>query len=161
MRAAPLKAPCLALLEICNIRAGSAAAAPTVSGGAAPVLVIEKPASGDSIGTKNPFTVMGYALDKNASATQGSRGTGIDRVSVYVDAERDNGGAFVGDADLAFNDPVPQSTYGAQVSSAGWRLTFKPTSLHKGSHTFFVYAHSVVTGKEDLETVGFNIVENS
>ena len=51
--------------------------------------------------------------------------------------------------------------YGAQVSSAGWRLTFKPTSLHKGSYTFFVYAHSVVTGKEDLETVGFNIVENS
>jgi len=148
-------------LEICNIRAGSAAAGPTVSGGAAPVLVIEKPASGDSIGTKNPFTVMGYALDKNASATQGSQGTGIDRVSVYVDAERDIGGASVGDADLAFNDPVPQSTYGAQVSSAGWRLTFKPTSLHKGSHTFFVYAHSVVTGKEDLETVGFNIVENS
>ena len=36
---------------------------------------------------------------------------------------------------------------------------FKPTSLHSGSHTLFVYAHSVVTGKEDLETVGINIVE--
>jgi hypothetical protein len=51
------------------------------------------------------------------------------------------------------------TTYGQQFASSGWRLTFKPTNLHSGAHTVFVYAHSVVTGKEDLETVGMNIVE--
>ena len=150
-----------------NVSAGAApsapapaAAAPTVSGGAPPVVVIEEPSAGDNIGTKNEFQLIGYALDPNASANQGSQGSGIDRVSVYVDAERDNGGAFVGDADLAFSDQAAQAKYGAQFANSGWRLTFKPTTLHKGAHTFFIYAHSVVTGKENLETVGFNIIEN-
>jgi hypothetical protein len=140
--------------------AAPAAAAPTVSGGAPPVVVIEEPTPGENIGTKNTFQLIGYAVDRNASANQGSQGTGIDRVSVYVDAERDNGGTFAGDADLAFSDQMAQAKYGAQFANAGWRLTFKPTSLHKGAHTFFVYAHSMVTGKEDLQSVGFNVIEN-
>jgi hypothetical protein len=138
------------------------ATTPTVSGGALPILVIEKPTSGENINTHanaGLYQMMGYALDKNAAANQGSQGTGIDHVSVYVDKERDNGGTFLGDADLAFSDAAATSTYGSQFNSAGWRLTFKPTNLHAGSHTLFVYAHSVVTGKEDLETVGMNIVE--
>jgi hypothetical protein len=140
-----------------------AASAPTVSGGALPILVIEKPSSGENINTRSNgglYQMIGYALDKNAALNQGSQGTGIDHVSVYVDKERDSGGAFLGDADLAFSDTAATTTYGSQFASAGWRLTFKPTSLHAGSHTLFVYAHSVVTGKEDLETVGMNIVEN-
>ena len=103
---------------------------------------------------------MGYALDKSASLQQGSQGSGIDLVSIYVDAERDNNGTFLGTADLAFSDPSAQSTYGSQFVSAGGRFTLKTTSFHKGAHTLFVYAHSVVTGKEDLESVGFNIFEN-
>ena len=105
------------------------------------------------------YQIIGYALDRNATLNQGSQGSGIDHVSVYVDAERDNGGMFLGDADLAFSDQAPATTYGQQFIGSGWRLTFKPTSLHSGSHTLFVYAHSVVTGKEALETVGMNIVE--
>jgi hypothetical protein len=138
------------------------ATTPTVSGGALPILVIEKPTSGENINTRSNgglYQMMGYALDKNAAANQGTQGTGIDHVSVYVDKERDNGGTFLGDADLAFSDAAATSAYGSQFASAGWRLTFKPTNLHAGSHTLFVYAHSVVTGKEDLETVGMNIVE--
>ncbi len=138
------------------------ATTPTVSGGALPTLVIEKPSSGENINTRSNgglYQMMGYALDKNATLNQGSQGTGIDHVSVYVDKERDNGGMFLGDADLAFSDQAATSAYGQQFSSSGWRLTFKPTNLHDGSHTLFVYAHSVVTGKEDVETVGMNIVE--
>jgi hypothetical protein len=138
-----------------------AAAAPTVSGGAFPILVITSPTSGQSIGTKNPFTMSGYALDTNAAPTQGSQGTGIDRVSAYMDKERDNGGTFIGDADLAFSNQAAQSKYGAQFGNAGWRLTLKPTNFHSGSHTVFIYAHSVVTGKEDLETVGISIFEQT
>jgi len=57
---------------------------------------------------------------------------------------------FTPNADLAFGDQAAASAYGQQFASAGWRLTFKPTNLHTGSHTLFVYAHSVVTGKEDF-----------
>jgi hypothetical protein len=66
----------------------------------------------------------------------------------------------VGDADLGLADPAALSAYGQQFASAGWRLSFNPTHLHAGSHVLFVYAHSVVTGKENLVTGGFAIVEN-
>jgi hypothetical protein len=139
----------------------AAAPAPVVSGGALPIVVIEKPASGENVKTRPVvYTAMGYALDKNAAPNQGVQGTGIDHVSVYVDKERDNGGTLLGDADLAFSDPAAVAAYGPQFASAGWRLDFKPTNLHSGSHTLFVYAHSVVTNKENLETVGFSVVEN-
>ncbi len=134
-----------------------------VSGGAVPILVIEKPASGENINTHSNgglYQMIGYALDRNAALNQGSQGSGIDHVSVYVDKERDNGGMFLGDADLAFSDQAAATAYGQQFIGSGWRLTFKPTGLHAGSHTLFVYAHSVVTNKEALETVGMNIVEN-
>jgi hypothetical protein len=138
----------------------TAAPAPAVAAGAPPVVVIESPTSGQNIATKNPFEMMGYALDKAAAPTQGSQGSGIDQVSVYVDAEKTNGGALLGTADLAFSDQAAQSKFGAQFANSGWRLTFKPTSLHAGAHTLFIYAHSVVTGKEDFETIGINIVES-
>jgi hypothetical protein len=134
-----------------------------VSGGAAPIVVIEKPTSGETINTHSNgglYQAIGYALDRNAAVNQGSQGTGIDHVSVYLDAERDNGGAFVGDAELAYSDQAAVTAYGQQFISAGWRLTFKPTTIHAGSHTLFVYAHSVVTNKETFETVGFNITES-
>jgi hypothetical protein len=139
---------------------GAAAVAPTVSGGAPPIIVIEKPTTSENVGTRNPYTIMGFALDKSATINQGVQSTGIDRVSVYVDKEKDDGGTFLGDADLAFSDPLPLNAYGAQFEDAGWRLTIKPTGLHKGSHNLFVYAHSVVTGKEGLVTSTMNIVEN-
>ncbi|HEX8969182.1 MAG TPA: hypothetical protein VF937_14965, partial [Chloroflexota bacterium] len=91
---------------------------------------------------------------------QGSQGTGIDQVTVYVDAEPDNGGTFLGTADLAFSDQAAQTAYGSQFANSGWRLTFKPTTLHSGAHTLFVYARSVVTGKENLATVSMTIVED-
>jgi hypothetical protein len=144
-----------------SVSATAAAPAPAaVSGGALPIVVVEQPTSGLNIATKNPYQIMGYAFDKNAAVNQGSQGTGIDHVSVYMDAERDNGGTFVGDADLAFSDQAAMSAGGAQFANAGWRLTFKPTNFHSGSHTLFVYAHSVVTNKETFTTVGFNIVES-
>lgn len=140
-----------------------AAAAPVVSGGALPIVTIEKPVSSENIkvtANSGLYQMIGYALDKNATLSQGVQGSGVDHVSVYVDAERDNGGRFLGDADLAFSDSAASAAYGQQFQSAGWRLTFKPTNLHTGSHTLFVYAHSVVTNKENLATVGMNIVES-
>jgi hypothetical protein len=138
-----------------------ASGGPVVSGGALPTVVIEKPTNSTNINTHDAVsTIIGYALDANASPGQPTQGSGIDRVTVYLDNQRENGGTLLGDADLAFADPLPVAAFGAQFSAAGWRIDFKPTTLHAGVHQIFAYAHSVVTGKENLAQTGFNIVEH-
>jgi hypothetical protein len=140
--------------------APGAAPAP-VSGGTAPILVIEAPKGAEVIKTStSDYQIMGYALDPNAAPNQGSQGTGIDRVSVYMDADKDDGTTiFVGDAELAFDSATARAAYGDRFSSAGWRVTFKPTKFKAKGHQLFVYAHSVVTNKETLELRGFDIRE--
>jgi hypothetical protein len=135
--------------------------APTASGGALPIVVIEQPKPGTNINTHDSvYTIMGYALDKAALPNQPTQGSGIDRVSVYADKEKDDGGTFLGDAELAFTDSAAASAYGQQFAISGFRLDFKPTAMHDGSHNLYVYAHSVVTGKEGLGLSSFVIVEH-
>jgi len=131
-----------------------------LQGAVPPVLVIDQPKSAERVGTKDDFVIIGYALDPNAQRGQGSQSTGIDRVDVYVDAERDAGGRFLGTADLAFSHTEAEQKYGGQFASAGWRLTFKPTTLNAEGHELFVYAHSVVSNKETLEIRNFEVFEN-
>jgi hypothetical protein len=138
--------------------AGGAAPAPAVVAGAAlPIVAIEKPKDGESVLTKNDYEIIGYALDKNARPDQGVAGSGIDRVQVYLGAERENGGTFLGEANLAYADSVPEGLYGSQFATAGWRLTFKPTGFHVNTYLMFAYAHSAVSGKEDVATRFFAI----
>jgi hypothetical protein len=133
--------------------------APVVSGAALPIVVIEKPKDGEQVSTHSDYEIIGYALDPNAPPNVGVAGSGIDRVQVYMDAERDNGGTFLGNADLAFSDPIPASQYGPQFASAGWRLTFKPTQFHANTHMLFAYARSALSGKEDSAQRFFAIHE--
>jgi hypothetical protein len=123
-----------------------------------PILVIEKPPSGEGVAT-NPLysTISGYALDKAGAATGV---VGINRVSVYVDNTRENGGRYLGEAVLGQSSQTAKAAYGSTFSNAGWRLDFKPTNFRAGSHTLYIYARSVLTGKEDLETSTFRVVEN-
>jgi hypothetical protein len=137
----------------------AAAAAPVVSGAALPIVAIEKPKDSETVLTNNPYDIIGYALDRNATPSQGVAGSGIDRVQVYLGAERENGGQFLGDADLGFSDPIPVALYGPQFASAGWRLTFKPTQFHANTYLLFAYAHSAVSGKEDVAVRYFAIRE--
>jgi hypothetical protein len=129
-----------------------------VSGGAAPILVIEEPEAAEAVKTKSDFQAVGYALDPNAQPGQGSQSTGINRVSVYMDADKDDPKSVsLGDAELAFSSEAARTKYGPQFDASGWRLTFKPTQFHTGFHQLFVYAHSVVSNKEVLELRGFDI----
>jgi hypothetical protein len=97
----------------------------------------------------------------NAILPAGSLSTGGQTLSVYAQvllgAERDNGGSFLGEADLGFSDSIPAGLYGSQFGSAGWRLTFKPTKFHTNTYTMFVYARSAVSGKEDVTSRFFAI----
>ena len=132
---------------------------PSVSGGSPPIVVIVKPKDSEIVLTKSDYETAGYALDKNAAPNQGVAGTGIDRVSLYL-GDRDNGGAYLGDANLGFSDTTAEGLYGSQFASAGWRLTFQPTKFKANTYLLFAYAHSVVTGKEEVATRYFAIREN-
>jgi hypothetical protein len=127
--------------------------------GTYPLVGIEAPKEGEQVGTKNDYTLIGYALDINAMPGQGVGDSGVDRVQVYLDKDRDSGGIYLGDADLGDSDSVAPAKYGGQFASSGWRLTFKPTRYKAKGYTLFAYARSVVTGREDVATRYFAIKE--
>jgi hypothetical protein len=117
------------------------------------VAAINLPEYGEKVYTGDAtYTVRGFALDKMASALQGSQGTGIDRVQMYMNDE------YLGDAELGYSDSSA-AAYGQQFANAGFRFTFKPTTLHKGNVQLEVRAHSVVTGNEVSFPTTFLIVE--
>ena len=138
----------------------AAAAVPNVSGASLPIVVVEKPKDSEQVLTKTDFEIIGYALDKSAGPNQGVAGSGVDRVQVYLGAERDNGGRFLGEANLGFSDSIPEGLYGAQFASAGWRLFFKPTQFRANTYLLFAYARSAVSGKEDVAVRFFAIKES-
>jgi hypothetical protein len=114
----------VALLAV-PVTAASAQAQP------GPTLVVENPNPGDML-TLGKLEMQGVAFDPVATT-----GSGVDRVSVFLD-NRDEGGMFLGDATLA------------APSSVGWTLL---TPVLKGTgdgHTLFVYARSAVTGEETI-----------
>ena len=143
------------------VTGGSPASQPTIARpGGPPVNVIVEPRAAENVGTESDFEIRGYALDPAAAPNQGSQGTGIDQVQVYLNAPRgDPASTFLGNAKLAYSDATAAAQYGPQFGTAGWRLSLRTTALHANAYTLYVYAHSVVTGQESLTRVGFQIVE--
>src|SRR2546423_15598757 len=104
--------------------------------------------------------MRGYALDPTAAPNQGSQGSGIDQVQVYLNAPRgDPTSTSIGNAKLGYSDATAAAQYGSQFGTAGWRLNLHTTALHANAYTLYVYAHSVVTAQESLTRVGFQVVE--
>ena len=52
------------------------------------VLAMESPATDQQVHTDRDFLLVGYALDKSATINQGSQGSGIDRVQLFMDDTR-------------------------------------------------------------------------
>jgi hypothetical protein len=100
------------------------------------VLDVANPQPGDTV-PRGKYVMQGLAFDRAASA-----GSGVDRVSVFVD-DRDSGGLLVGDGVLG------------QPSPTGFTVTADFSRL-SGKHSLFVYARSSVSGKE--ATVSFPVV---
>jgi hypothetical protein len=144
--------------QITVTAAGQASATRTAGG--PPINVIVEPRAAQNLGTETDFEVRGYALDPAAAPNQGSQGTGIDQVQIYLNGPRgDPGSSFLGNAKLAYSDATAAAQYGPQFSVAGWRFPLHTTGLHANAYTLYVYAHSAVTGQETLTRVGFQIVE--
>jgi hypothetical protein len=100
------------------------------------VLSIGNPQPNDLL-PRGRYVMQGLAFDRAASS-----GSGIDRVSVFVD-DRDSGGQHVGDAVLGKPNPT------------GFTVT-ADLSHYGGGHTLFVYARSAVSGREAV--VSFPVV---
>jgi hypothetical protein len=98
--------------------------------GASLVLSVGNPQPGDLL-PRGKVVMQGQAFDRAASS-----GSGVDRVSVFVD-DRDTGGQHVGDATLG------------QPGATGFTVTADLSRI-TGGHTLYVYARSAVSGRETV-----------
>jgi hypothetical protein len=92
------------------------------------VLSLANPQPNDLL-PRGKYIMQGQAFDRAANS-----GTGVDRVSVFVD-DRDSGGQHVGDAILG------------QPGLTGFTVTADLSRI-AGGHTLYVYARSAVSGRE-------------
>jgi polysaccharide biosynthesis protein PslG len=104
--------------------------AATTQPGPSLVLSVGNPQPGDLI-PRGKYVMQGLAFDRAASS-----GSGVDRVSVFVD-DRDTGGQHVGDATLG------------QPGATGFTVTADLSRI-AGGHTLYVYARSAVSGRETV-----------
>jgi hypothetical protein len=130
---------------------------PMISLQAAPKLDVEVPTPLATVHNNAPYTMRGSAYDPAASASQG---TGIDRVQVYLNGDRQSG-VWVGDATLGQFDQFAAKA-SPQFANAGWSLQFQPDSwqntiIDNTITPMTIYAHSSVTGQEAKTQVSITI----
>jgi hypothetical protein len=112
-----------------------------------PVLIVANPNSGDML-TPGRMMLQGVAFDREAS-----QGSGVDRVSIFLD-DRDLGGQFLGDATLGAT-----TTVGGVPLSAGWTLTTPPLAGGGQLHELHVYARNADGGDETVVSIPITIGE--
>jgi hypothetical protein len=122
---------------------GTGTAAPAPSGtatGGPPQLTVSDPTAGQNVSTRSKFTIQGTAIDP------GFGGSGIDRVEVWLNGERDGQGG------TSLGTTTPDS-------SGAWSLEFTPTNFPSTHSNLYIYAHSKNTGLETEITRDFNITD--
>jgi hypothetical protein len=123
-------APLIARPSPTGAAAPAAALPAIIQPGPSLVLSVGNPQPNDSL-PRGKYVMQGLAFDRAANS-----GSGVDRVSVFVD-DRDAGGQHVGDAVLG------------QPVANGFSATVDLSRV-SGAHTLFVYARSAVSGKEAI-----------
>jgi hypothetical protein len=131
-------------------------AAPNLQPG--PRLDVEAPTPLATVHNNAPYTIHGSAYDLAASAAQG---TGVDRVQVYLNGDRQSG-IYIGDATLGQPDPFAAARGGPQFAAAGWSLQFQPDSwlnsvIDNTITPLTIYARSSVTGQETKQQLSIVI----
>jgi hypothetical protein len=111
----------------------------------APVLDVANPGAGDTLLT-GETVIEGVAFDPFAST-----GVGIDKVTFFLDASREDGGEILGEATLGTTNPLAAPE--TQFAAAGF--TFTLPVVHSGSHQLYVYGHSAVSGMERVVAIPF------
>jgi hypothetical protein len=100
------------------------------------MLDVANPSPGDTIHVGG-YVIDGTALDKAAQS-----GSGVDRIDIILD-NRDTGGMMLTDATPGANDT--------------WSATVPLPSNVLGPHTLYFYAHSSVTGQEEVVSIPVTI----
>ncbi|HEY1298460.1 MAG TPA: hypothetical protein VGJ60_35705 [Chloroflexota bacterium] len=113
---------------------------------AGPRLDVETPTALATVHSNAAYTIRGTAYDPLADP---SKGTGVDRVQVYLDGDRKTG-TYIGDATLGLYDQFSQQ---AGQPNAGFQLTFQPNSWMPSITDdqlakLAIYAHSSVSDSE-------------
>ena len=129
-----------------------ASSAPAVAG-TPPINTIVAPTASEKVSRKlDTYTIRGFAFDPVATT-----GTGIDRVQIYMDEPRGQGGLFVGQADFGGSTPAAAARYGPHFAEAGYRIDIDPENFTAGNHHVFTYARSAVTGLETEAVASFDM----
>lgn len=116
--------------ERAHVPPATAWAAPLADAGST-LVVIDAPRGGT---TGTALEVRGWAADPTAHV-----GTGVDRVEIYLDGERDAGGTRLGQATYGLQRPdIVAHLGGQQFLLSGYALQ---TTVSPGPHTIYVYAH--------------------
>jgi hypothetical protein len=127
--------------------------APPAPAPAAIVNAIIAPTASERVSrTLDHYTIRGYALDPSATT-----GTGIDRVQVYMDEPRGQGGTLVGEATFGGSTPGAAAQYGPHFAEAGYHVDIRPVDFTAGSHHVYAYARSSVSGQEALAIASFSL----
>jgi len=104
-------------------------------------VTIDAPVSGATIRNGNQIDVGGWAVDRTGP------GTGVDEVRVYLDGPMDGNGTLLGTANYGGSRPdVAQVLGSSAFASSGFDFLWTPTRLSGGSHTIYVFAHSINDG---------------
>jgi hypothetical protein len=121
-----------------------------------PIGGITRPNLQDHLSTRaEHFLIKGSALDPNAGP---GRGTGIDRVLVYLDEPRGTDGSkFIGEAQLGGSTPDLAAAYGQQFMESGFSIDMRPADFKAGDHHVYAYIRSSVSGKETVLLAGFDM----
>jgi len=139
----------LAVLAVLALVATPALAHPVQPG---PTLDVANPGQGEML-TPGVMVIEGIAYDDSAE-----KGTGVDRVSVFL-GDREEGGLYLGNATLGLHNPQSVEGGDVQFAQAGWRIR-TPVLKGSGEHDLTVYARSSVTGIERVEVIPVVIGES-
>jgi hypothetical protein len=105
-----------------------------------PLLVVDTPSDGATLTT--PFTLAGWAIDRDATAD-----SGVDGVEVWESSPPGTRPFFVGFAQLGQPRADVAAVFGPQFANAGYSIAI--AGLPKGQCQLIVRAHSTVSGKPD------------
>jgi hypothetical protein len=114
-----------------------------------PYIQVTDPTPNALLATDGDFVIHVTSLDRNAGPDEVP---GVDRVELYLDAERGYPGArLLGQAQLG------PAGGGDQSRANQWELSVRPVEFDGGSHLLIVYARSTITGIETTTHVPFQV----
>lgn len=99
------------------------------------IVTVDLPYSGAVVPGGAPIFIGGWAVDP------GGRGTGVDRVEIYLDGAAEAGGVLIGIARYGATRPDVATIFArSDWANSGFNFDWLPLGVAPGEHTLYVYA---------------------